>query len=89
MSGATPALTSVRRGHHRPAIPLAEWPGAVYGRRRAAHRRPQAIQHWEQNTRIRFVERTAANAAQFPNWVSFEAQDGCFSSVGMQGNGHR
>ena len=47
----------------------------------------QAIQHWQQNTRIRFVERTAANAPQFPNWVAFEAQDGCFSSVGMQGTG--
>lgn len=45
----------------------------------------QAIQHWEQNTRIRFVERTAANAAQYPNWVSFESRDGCWSSVGMQG----
>jgi Astacin (Peptidase family M12A) len=47
----------------------------------------QAIQHWQQNTRIRFVERTAANAAQFRNWVAFEPQDGCFSSVGMQGTG--
>jgi Astacin (Peptidase family M12A) len=47
----------------------------------------QAINHWQQNTQIRFVERTAANAAQFPNWVSFEVQNGCFSSVGMQGNG--
>jgi len=47
----------------------------------------QAIQHWQQNTRIRFVERTAANAPQFPNWVAFETQDGCFSSVGMQGTG--
>ncbi len=47
----------------------------------------QAVQHWQQNTRIRFVERTAANAPQFPNWVAFEAQDGCFSSVGMQGTG--
>ena len=47
----------------------------------------QAINHWQQNTQIRFVERTAANAAQFPNWVAFEVQDGCFSSVGMQGNG--
>ena len=47
----------------------------------------QAIQHWQQNTRIRFVERTAANAAQHPNWVAFEVQDGCFSSVGMQGAG--
>lgn len=45
----------------------------------------QAIQHWTQNTRIRFIERTAANAAQYPNWVSFESQDGCWSSVGMQG----
>jgi len=47
----------------------------------------QAIQHWQENTRIRFVERTDANAAQFPNWVAFDVQDGCFSSVGMQGNG--
>jgi hypothetical protein len=45
----------------------------------------QAIQHWQQNTRIRFVERTAANAAQHPNFVSFQVQDGCFSSVGMHG----
>ena len=33
---------------------------------------------------IRFLERTAANAP-YPNLVSFEAQDGCWSSVGMQG----
>jgi len=46
----------------------------------------QAIEHWEQNTRIRFVERTAANQGQFPNFVSFEVQDGCFSDVGMQGS---
>ena len=45
----------------------------------------QAIAHWQANTRIRFVERTAANAAQFPNWVSFEQLDGCWSRVGMQG----
>jgi len=45
----------------------------------------QAIQHWQANTRIRFVERTAANQAGFPNFVSFEQQDGCWSSVGMQG----
>jgi len=45
----------------------------------------QAITHWQANTRIRFVERTAANAAQFPNWVSFEQLDGCWSQVGMQG----
>jgi hypothetical protein len=45
----------------------------------------QAIQHWEQNTRIRFIERTVANAAQFPNWIAFESQNGCWSFVGMQG----
>lgn len=47
----------------------------------------QAIVHWQANTRIRFVERTAANAAQHPNWVSFEQRDGCWSFVGMQGTG--
>lgn len=44
-----------------------------------------AIQHWETNTTIRFVERTAANANQHPNFVSFIAGDGCWSYVGMQG----
>lgn len=44
-----------------------------------------AIAHFKTNTRIRFVERTATNAAQFPNFVAFEQQDGCWSSVGMQG----
>jgi hypothetical protein len=29
----------------------------------------QAIEHFRTHTRIRFVERTAANAAQYPNWV--------------------
>ncbi len=45
----------------------------------------QAIEHFRVNTRIRFVERTAANQAQFPNWVAFEQQDGCWSQVGMRG----
>jgi hypothetical protein len=45
----------------------------------------QAINEWQQKTRIRFVERTAANAGQYPNWISFESQDGCWSNVGMQG----
>ncbi len=43
-----------------------------------------AISHWETNTGIRFVERTAANAAQFPNYLSFKELDGCWSHVGMQ-----
>lgn len=44
-----------------------------------------AIAHWEQNTNIRFVQRTAANANQFPNFVRFIAGNGCWSSVGMRG----
>jgi len=45
----------------------------------------QAIQHWQTNTNVRFVERTAANAGQYPNFVSFVAGSGCSSQVGMQG----
>lgn len=44
-----------------------------------------AIAHWEQNTNIRFVQRTAANANQFPNFVRFIAGNGCWSWVGMRG----
>ncbi|HST84780.1 MAG TPA: Dot/Icm T4SS effector Zinc-dependent metalloprotease LegP, partial [Kineosporiaceae bacterium] len=44
-----------------------------------------AIAHWESRTPIRFPERTAANAAQFPDWVHFTSAGGCSSSVGMQG----
>ena len=64
------------------------WPGGVVPFTCVATLRPlvdQAIAHWHANTRIRLVERTAANAAQFPNWVSFEQREGCWSSVGMQG----
>jgi len=64
------------------------WPNGLVPWVTAAALRPvvtQAIQHWQANTRIRFVERTAANQAQFPNFVSFEQQSGCFSNVGMQG----
>lgn len=44
-----------------------------------------AIQHWETNTRYRFVLRTAANAAQYPDWVTFRPSSGCSSSVGRRG----
>jgi hypothetical protein len=44
-----------------------------------------AIQHWEQRTSIRFVARTPTTAASYPNYVSFEVRDGCWSAVGMQG----
>jgi hypothetical protein len=36
----------------------------------------QASGHIEARTRIRFVERTAANASRYPNWVSFEGDAG-------------
>ncbi len=44
-----------------------------------------AIAHWEQNTPIRFVQRTAANAGQHPNFVHFFQGGGCSSQVGMRG----
>jgi Astacin (Peptidase family M12A) len=68
------------------------WPGGVVpyeidpaltGRERITG----AIAHWEQQTRIRFVERTAANADQHPDYVRFVPGDGCASHVGRQGGG--
>jgi Astacin (Peptidase family M12A) len=44
-----------------------------------------AIAHWEARTQIRFTLRTAANAAQHPNFVHFVAGGGCSSMVGMVG----
>jgi hypothetical protein len=64
------------------------WPDGVVPWVSTAALRPlvqQAIAHWEANTGIRFVERTAANQASHPNFLSFQAQDGCWSRVGMQG----
>lgn len=46
-----------------------------------------AIRHWEQHTRIRFVERVPANAAFYPNWVDYQRNTGCSSSIGMRGGG--
>ena len=45
---------------------------------------PLAIRHWEQNTPIRFVERTDQ-----PNWVRFTPGSGCLSTVGMIGGEQR
>jgi hypothetical protein len=45
----------------------------------------EAIKHWQGRTSIRFVARTPANAASYPNYASFEVGDGCYSAVGMQG----
>ena len=44
-----------------------------------------AIAHFEANTVIRFVLRTAANAASMPNFVRFVHGNGCSSAVGMRG----
>ena len=44
-----------------------------------------AIAHWEENTMVRFVLRTAANAAQYSDYVSFRPGSGCNSWVGRQG----
>lgn len=44
-----------------------------------------AIAHWQANTRIRFTLRTAANAAQFPDFVRFVPGNGCSSQVGRRG----
>ena len=44
-----------------------------------------AIAHWEANTAFRFPQRTAQNAAQYPNYVRFTDAGGCWSQVGMQG----
>lgn len=44
-----------------------------------------AIAHWESNTNMRFVRRTAANASQYQNYVRVIRGDGCWSYVGMRG----
>jgi len=44
-----------------------------------------AIAHWVANTPIRFVLRTAANAAQFADYVHFQPGGGCSSAVGRRG----
>ena len=44
-----------------------------------------AILHWEDSTAILFIERTAANSDEFPNWVRFMSDDGCWAHIGMRG----
>jgi hypothetical protein len=44
-----------------------------------------AIEHWRKNTPMKFVERTDANKANFPDYVRFVDRGACFSSVGRQG----
>jgi hypothetical protein len=44
-----------------------------------------AIAHWQANTNFNFVLRTAANAANYPDWVTFRPGSGCSSAVGRRG----
>lgn len=44
----------------------------------------EAIDHWRERTGFTFVERTNANASNFPNFVNFAPGVGCSSQVGMQ-----
>ncbi|CAM1356732.1 Astacin (Peptidase family M12A) [Tenacibaculum ascidiaceicola] len=44
------------------------------------HRATEAIQHWQNNTNLNFIERTNQ-----PNYIYFYRGSGCSSSVGMQG----
>ena len=44
-----------------------------------------AMRHWTQRTKIRFVRRTSANASRYPNYVRFIPATGCWSQVGMRG----
>ena len=49
-----------------------------------------AIAHWEANTNYGFVERTAENAAEYPDWVTFTTRTAnCSSSVGRVGGGQQ
>ncbi len=66
------------------------WPGGIVAwdfspNFPAQYRIFDAIENWEAKTKIRFVERTPANASQYPNWVRFTPAAGCWSYVGMQG----
>src|SRR5690242_19694923 len=95
-AGAADAAGLVRdvpaSGHHGPNVAFAvaitgqryRWPGGLI----PYQTQPEltdtvtaAIAHWQERTQIRFVERTASNAATYPNYVSFEARDGCWSAV--------
>jgi predicted Zn-dependent protease len=46
----------------------------------------EAIAHWEANTPIRFVQRTASNQGSYPDYVLFVQDDGvCLSYIGRKG----
>jgi hypothetical protein len=61
--------------------PNATIPFTIHANLPNQQRVTDAIQHWEDNTPIRFVERTNQN-----DYVRFIPSDGCWSYVGRQGN---
>jgi hypothetical protein len=65
--------------------PNAQLPFEIDGGLPNQQRVLDAVAHWEANTRIRFVQVTAANAVQFSDRVRFVAGGGCSSQVGRRG----
>jgi Astacin (Peptidase family M12A) len=66
------------------------WPGCIVPYTIDANlpnqqRVTNAIAHWQQKTRMRFVRRTSTNAARYPNYINFKPANGCWSFVGMRG----
>jgi astacin len=53
----------------------------------AQERITEAIAHWEEFTGFRFIERTAENEMQHPNYIHFIPASGCWSYVGMREGG--
>ncbi len=48
-----------------------------------------AIEHWEEHTSLRFIERTDANASQYPDYVKFRPGSGCSAQVGRRQDGEQ
>ncbi|NVJ07631.1 peptidase M12 [Myxococcus sp. AM001] len=70
--------------------PNSRWPNAVVPYTIDSgvanqNRIQDAINHWHGRTHIRFVPRTASNAAQYPDYLRIQSGSGCYSSYGRQG----
>lgn len=63
-----------------PTWPNATVPFVINNNLPNQRRVTDAIQHWEQNTMLRFVNRTSES-----DYIEFVASTGCWSYVGMQG----
>jgi astacin len=81
------SLTTAGTGINRKSL---LWPNGVLiyeidPKLPAQNRVFDAIEHWEEKTGIRFIERTKDNATKYPNYVYFQPAAGCWSYVGMIG----